>query len=83
MKIVKFMIFLLTAAIAGYCSAQGTSQTNKASAGSTGAAAGSPRNAVSTQPSNNPFRDPQGVPPAVSSNPARNTNQSSVPINTR
>ncbi len=42
----------------------------------------SPRNAVSTRPSNSPFTNPifQPLPPAVSVNPAQNSNQSTVPL---
>ena len=38
--------------------------------------------AVATQPSSSPFKNPigQGVPPAVSSTPSRNQNQTAVPL---
>ena len=44
--------------------------------------ANSPRNAVSTHPSNSPFTNPifQPLPPAVSVNPAQNSNRSTVPL---
>jgi hypothetical protein len=39
-----------------------------------------PRQPVATRPSRNPFRDPigQGVPPAASSNPNLNSNQTNT-----
>lgn len=42
-----------------------------------------PGQAVTTQPSNSPFSNPimQPLPPAVSVNPAQNSNRSNVPIN--
>jgi hypothetical protein len=45
----------------------------------------SPRNAVSTRPSNSPFTNPifQPLPPAVSVNPAQNSNRSTVPLGVR
>lgn len=44
--------------------------------------ANSPRNAVSTNPSSAPFTNPifQPLPPAVSVNPAQNSNRSTVPL---
>jgi hypothetical protein len=44
----------------------------------------SSRNAVSTHPSNSPFSNPisQPLPPAVSVNPAQNSNRSTVPLQT-
>lgn len=44
----------------------------------------SPRNAVATHPSNSPFSNPifQPLPPAVSVNPARNSNRTTVPLQT-
>lgn len=44
--------------------------------------ANSPRNAVSTHPSNSPFTNPifRPLPPAVSVNPAQNSNRSTVPL---
>jgi hypothetical protein len=72
------LLLIIPLAIAGPALAQGTVERGvKQPQNSVGRA----RTPVATQPSNNPFLNPigQGVPPAVSANSNRNSNQTKVP----
>jgi hypothetical protein len=72
------MAGLLTFAAASLCLAEGTNQAKpRATQGY-----GGQRQAVPTQPSANPFKDPlSNVPPATSANPAlNNSSRTTVPL---
>ncbi len=84
MNAVKITAVLIVVMLSGPAVAQGTNQTQQGVSSSRGGTTGTnnSRNAVATQPSNNPFQNPigQGVAPAANADPARNSNQSNVTL---
>ena len=78
------MISILATAGWTAASAQGNNQTQQGYGSQNRRPASSydgARQAVPTQPSANPFKDPLGnVPPTASANPAQNNSQTRVPL---
>ncbi|WP_284270143.1 hypothetical protein [Bradyrhizobium iriomotense] len=76
---IKFFLpaVLLTLSMSAH--AGGAAQPSQSSSSNL-STAGNSRFPVATQPNSNPFRNPiaQGAPPAVSANPAINSNQTNV-----
>lgn len=76
----RLLVLVLLFADSGLALAQGTAQNGSGQVvrrSSATATTGVRTGGVATQPSNHPFENPigQGVPPAVSTNPALNSNR--------
>ena len=78
---IKLLLPVVLLTLSAPAQAGGAAQPSQPSSGHPGAA-GNGRSPVTTQPSSNPFKNPiaQGVPPAVSANPAINSSHTNVPL---